>query len=196
MRIYVDRKDSTIDAICRKVGYSGRKVSIKAQESVTLSNTYWSGGSRSTYYGLNLETLQTVDLPHFSPPQFGGPSQPLEIPLVENLMVIEHDMFQGKDMGLILYIHPVNAAPLLPKSSELTPEETIVLEYTARLKPSYNGISNLRFHTANQEKGITSEQWETAKTALIAKKLLNKAGAITPEGRNARQANPVSRFGG
>jgi hypothetical protein len=32
----------------------------------------------------------------------------------------------------------------------------------------------------------TREQWQAAKDSLISKGLLNKAGAVTPKGRNAR----------
>ncbi len=40
------------------------------------------------------------------------------------------------------------------------------------------------FERANQIP--TRDEWNAAKTTLISKGLLNKAGAVTPAGRNAR----------
>ncbi|KPL05710.1 hypothetical protein AMJ85_11125, partial [candidate division BRC1 bacterium SM23_51] len=53
----------------------------------------------------------------------------------------------------------------------------------------YAGISNYRFHEAHRQTGITLEQWERGKRALIAKKLLNRAGAATNDGRNVEVAD-------
>lgn len=53
------------------------------------------------------------------------------------------------------------------------------------IKASYNGFGDYRFREARRARGITREHWDEAKACLIAKKLLTKAGAITPEGRNA-----------
>ena len=46
-------------------------------------------------------------------------------------------------------------------------------------------INNYRFHEANRETGIDSGSWASAKAALIGRKLLNRAGAITVSGKNA-----------
>jgi len=88
-------------------------------------------------------------------------------------------------MGLTIYVHPSNLAKLLPKPAELTRHERTVLGYTARLKSSYGGISNYRFHEAHERTGITLAEWDAAKQSIIGKKLLNKRGAITTQGRNA-----------
>jgi hypothetical protein len=73
----------------------------------------------------------------------------------------------------------------LPAPTELTEDEEIVLVATRSLKASYGGVSNYRLSEARRYTGIDLHRWETAKAMLIAKKLLNKAGAITVEGRNA-----------
>lgn len=182
--IWVDRNDATIDRICRKVGYDGRKIKIRVTDSVSLMGTYWDGGSRSTYSGLNLASMESVSLPQFNPPQFGGPSSPPEVPLIENLAIVEHSIFCGKDTGLTIYISAQNAAPLLPKSLELTQDEQTCLNYTSKYKSSYGGVSNYRFISASRDNGITLERWNNAKQSLTAKGLLDKRGAITIEGRN------------
>jgi hypothetical protein len=78
-----------------------------------------------------------------------------------------------------------NVTRLLPAPTELTEDEEIVLVATRSLKACYGGVSNYRFSEAKRYTGIDLHRWETAKATLIAKKLLNKAGAITVEGRNA-----------
>lgn len=42
-----------------------------------------------------------------------------------------------------------------------------------------------RFQTAQEYTKITREDWDAAKANLISRGMLNKAGAITVDGRNA-----------
>jgi hypothetical protein len=65
-----------------------------------------------------------------------------------------------------------------------------VLLATAGLKPSYGGDGDFRFHEAHRRRGIGREAWDTAKAECIAAGWLNKAGAITPRGRNAIDGRP------
>jgi hypothetical protein len=65
---------------------------------------------------------------------------------------------------------------------------------TCGLKPSYNGIANFRLHEARRHTGISPERYEAAKASRIARKFLNKAGAVTTAGRNARPATDLSRL--
>ena len=69
-----------------------------------------------------------------------------------------------------------------------SPRDDPVTHATCSLKSSYGGVSNYRFHEARRYTGITAERYEAAKASLIARKLLNKAGAVTVEGQNARPA--------
>lgn len=84
-----------------------------------------------------------------------------------------------------LYAHPadINRDAIAPPV-DLTYEEKIVLWATRSLKSSYAGISNYRFHEAQQFFRINRHQWEQAKGDAIRKGWLNKAGAITTAGRN------------
>ena len=67
--------------------------------------------------------------------------------------------------------------------------EKLVLIATAALKASYGGVSDCRAK-ALQERGLSMARIEAARESLKAKKLLNKAGAITPDGRNAIESDP------
>ena len=172
--IYVDKPDAHLSGLFRAAfpGYSGRKFAVQplTDNHFHFSGAYWSGGSKSTYRVIHLETRQTVTLPELNTPSnFGGPVDP-QADLPPNTAVVEHNIFCGKDHGLVLHVPQSNASRFLPAKLELSKEEQIVLGYTRSLKNSYGGRSNIRFAEASQDTGI---------------KLLKKNGSITPDGRNA-----------
>lgn len=166
--------------------YTGRKFKARVSDSVTLRNTYWSGGTRSTYRAASLANGESRALPgNPAPYHFGGNMEGQTIDLVPGYAIVEHSIFCGKDMGLVFHIHPDNAQKLLPDTADLDAFETIVLAATATYKASYGGIKNFRLHEAHSSTKITLDDWNAAKSRLMARKYLNKAGAITPAGRNA-----------
>lgn len=164
--------------------YSGRTFQVKSDSQCPKKLTsYWSGGSRNYFAIVKLDTLQTVPIPEngtpFNPEQFNCSNG---IPL--GFAVVENTIFCGKDLGITIYVNKQNLAKLLPPKTEITNDEKIVLVTTCSLKSSYAGDSNYRFTDANRKTGITLERWEIAKQSCISKKLLDKRGAITNEGRN------------
>ena len=173
-------------------GYKGRKFkAVVTDQPVTLSNTYWSGGTRSTYSLINLDTGHRTKAagPELNPPQFGGAPEPMQAEIPPNHAIVEHSMFCGKDMGLTIYIRPDNAADLLPAPVELTDAERCVLEFTRSRKSSYAGQNRFQMHQSESHwrdyDPFSLEDWTAAQDSLKDRKLLNKAGAITPAGRNA-----------
>lgn len=167
---------------CR--GYAGTKFKVRAATQVRFDDNAWSGGTKSDYWGLDLATGELFDPPRndYGTPFTGG------VPTVElepGKAIVEHSRFCGRDTGITFHLHPENVALALPAPSELSADELIVLVATRSLKSSYGGISNYRLHEASGYTGITAGRWEAAKAALIGRGLLNKAGAITPAGRNA-----------
>lgn len=181
--IYLD--PSEVPAVLRRAcgGYTGRKFKAVAATEVRFSDNAWSGGTKSDYLGLDLATGET-----FAPPRndYGTPFTGREptVQLEPGKAIVEHSRFCGKDTGITFHLHPDNLAKLLAAPDEVTRDEKIVLVATRSLKSSYGGVKNYRFSEAAAYTGITAERWEAAKTALIGRKLLNAAGAITPAGRN------------
>jgi len=192
MSIHTDRKDPVIDAIILATfpGYTGKKVQLRSAESVSILNTYWDGGSRYSYAVATLSDHPSgKNLAAQNPPQFGGPGGVESITIQPHTVFVEHTISRGKDLGIRIYVRPDDIAPMLPETTELTAFESIVLYGTACYKASYNGKDRFD-HTAwdRRDAGLqdmTRTQWDDAKTALISRKLLNKRGAITNEGRNA-----------
>jgi len=105
--------------------------------------------------------------------------------LPPGIVIVKHSIFCGKDTGITIYANANELVPLLPAKAELTSHENTVLTFTRSYKSSYAGVSNYRFYEASRATGIKIDEWNAAKAALIERKLLNKAGAITPAGRNA-----------
>ena len=190
-RTYLEMSDVPpvlINAAREAFGYAGRSFKAEAAESLRLDGNYWDGGSRSTYAGVNLMTgaVSSAVKDHGNP--FSSPQTPtVDIPV--GCAIMEHSIFCGKDTGITFHVNPQNVAALLPPKAEITVEEAIVIEYTCSRKSSYAGIKDFRFHEAFERTGITRAAWETAKAACIAGGYLNKAGAVTPKGRNARSTH-------
>lgn len=158
--------------------YRGNKFQLSYADSVHVNNL-WSGGSKEDTVFVRLDTMQV-----YRPPDtYGAGAQ--ETPVPEGVVVVQHVMFTGTDLG-IRFVVPRSAARLFPlPEADVNRDELIVLEATRSLKSSYGGVSDYRFREAHQETGITRERWDAAKVTLIGKAMLNKAGAITAAGRTA-----------
>ncbi len=181
--------------------YSGRTFKATIHESGGMSlRSCWEGGSRDEYRVVKLDTMQSVAIPENGSGftaidrEYGPSGLPVSLP-EPGYAVVEHSIFCGKDSGITIHLHAENAAALLPAPAELTFNERVVLVATRSLKSSYAGISDYRFHSAKEDTGITRADWDTAKSALIARGLLNKAGAITVSGKNAAGNADMYRLG-
>lgn len=186
--IYLDRKE--VPAALRG-SYTGNKFQVVVTESVTIPADagLWSGGSRDHYQIVELFSAERRNAPNQHLDPWTSARQDRKVELREGYAVVEHSIFCGKDLGLTIYINPVNAAALLPAPVELTDDQRFVLDATSRFKSSYNGRD--RFQLANDnirysgKSPVSRERWDAAKAELIAAGLLTKAGAITTKGKNA-----------
>lgn len=159
--------------------YRGRTFEVTQFAGPMRLDSCWSDGSRDYYVLLDLGTLRSIPIPENGTPfSNGGQIMRLgELPV--NAAVVQHIIFSGKDLGIRIHVRPENMTKMLPPPVELSLHETIVLVATKCLK------SFARFDNANRHTGITKSEFEAAKQSLIAKGLLNSAGAITNDGRNA-----------
>lgn len=155
------------------------------RETFSFNGNFWDGGSRKYYAFVELSTTN-ARVKHFEG------QNPLHDPyskeirtsnIPPNVVVVVHNIFCGKDYCEV-YAHPEVLTPLLPKQETLSWAEEVVLVATRNLKSSYGGVKNFRYNEARQKTKITIEEWEAAKANCIQRGFLNKAGAITVEGRN------------
>lgn len=181
MTIFLD--PNMVPANLRR-GYDGKKFKARVCESMTIPITagLWDDGSRDTYQIIRLEDGALLE----PIPPVNGERCEIKVKCEPGIAVIEHSITCGKDMGLTFYVHPDNAAKLLPApQAELTVFERIVLSATASYKSSYDRYEMARRGCCNETLFPTRDDWALAKQTLINLGLLNKAGAITPAGRNA-----------
>jgi hypothetical protein len=174
--IYLDAK--MIPAHLRG-SYNGNKFKAYVCTEMTIPSDagLWSGGSRDTYSAINFSTGEIVPFPGQQSAPWDSSRADRKVTLEPGFAVVEHTIFSGKDLGLTFYLHPDNATKLLPPATDLGEHEAIVRYEMKREDWSYSWRKNPPF--------MSREQWEEAKASLISKGLLNKAGAITVNGRNA-----------
>jgi len=107
-RIKLSAKD--VPAMLRAAfpNYHGRKWYVNVTTSVQMYDTYWSGGTRNQYVGVNLETGKVASPTAGAFGKFYDPNEPT-VELQPGLAVVEHSMFMGKDAGITIHVHPANA---------------------------------------------------------------------------------------
>jgi hypothetical protein len=168
--IYLDAKD--VPAYLRG-NYTGKRFSVNiSTQGIVPTDSY------DTYKIVELATGRSVLI--------GDPSTAWErgkqsFAMQPGFLVIQHSRF-----GLIFTVHPDDATKFLPRAETLTPFEYIVLNATVRYKSSCNGRDRYEMAKTSYSNTPypTRAEWECAKQSLIARKLLNRAGAVTTNGRN------------
>lgn len=178
--IYIEKKDIPSTLLRAFPEYQGKKFEVRRTNKVTLSGAYWDGGTRSEYRAVNIDTGEVSPAsPHLANPFTPGYKVPtVEIP--PRVCIVEHCIFCGKDMGLRFHVNEEDTQKMLPPPVEMTKEEQICLYVTLTRKASYNGINR------QQVSGLSLDTWNEAKASLIARGFLDKRGAATVNGRNAR----------
>ena len=182
--VHLRRSDPTVDALIKAAfpGWTGQRVEAHVTDSVHLYGTNWDEGSRRTYVIVRLADLATFRIEQ-APFLRRSELHENRYELPEGFVVVVRR--EGPYAGIEIISSAADITPLLAAPDTLTEDEEIVLVATRSLKPSYGGVSNYRFVEARRYTGISAGRYEVAKASLIAKKLLNRAGAITVEGRNA-----------
>lgn len=107
-RIQISRRDAKeiISAVLPQ--WKGRKVFVVATDSVEMYDTNWSGGTKNTYFGLNRNgEVRSPYMPH---PAF-NPFEGAKVTLTPDVILVEHSIFCGQDLGVTIYVHP----DVLPK---------------------------------------------------------------------------------
>ena len=88
--------------------YRKHEAVIKVETHVTLSGTYWDGGTRSTYTAVDLATHRSQGAPHYNPPQFGGPTASPEVALPIGTVIVETGMAQTYWSRLLRRTHKMH----------------------------------------------------------------------------------------
>ena len=165
--------------------YTGRKFKVTIVEKNHKFNltSGWEDGSRDFYAVVRLSDMTSVEISQLSVVGNNFNRSGIDFLLPEGFAVVEHSIFLGKDAGITIFITEANAMALLPAPVELTENEKKVLGVMG-LKNTYGGQTNVR----QRESGLTPNVYVETVALLKEKGFLDKRGAITPEGRNARSS--------
>jgi len=93
--------------------YTGRKISVTFANKVSFYDTNWGGGTRNQYTAINMNTSRASTF--YAPAPWINPVEGQSIELPENILVIEHSYFCGRDMGITIYAHPCRIPLFLKK---------------------------------------------------------------------------------
>jgi hypothetical protein len=130
-----------------------------------------------------LEATQRIPLWGVRP---DAPKNVHRVTLPPGIAAVEWGHENGRSTGIAIYIRPEDMReeykPRL--CADLTTEERIVLNYTARYTRSMFGRSQYRLYAANRDTGITAERWKAAQISLWQRGLLTRIGKITGLGLN------------
>lgn len=113
-RIKVSKTDKSIKTILAATypEWKGRKVFVKEATSYQMSN-YWSEGSRNFVKAYSLTAGVSKDPSDISQIPFHlSAHATVEIP--KDAVLVEHSVFCGKDVGVTIYVNPVNLVKLFP----------------------------------------------------------------------------------
>ena len=92
--------------------YKGRKFYLEFKDRITVYNLNWSGGSKNEYAFFRADNKKA-----FVParPPWDNPFEKQAFDLSPEVLVVEHCIFCGRDMGITVYAHPKLAARILPE---------------------------------------------------------------------------------
>ncbi len=106
-------------SICAQLGYRRRKVRIQATESVMLTDLNWSGGTRNTYHGLDIESGAIATASQLSRPHpMDNEAEGARVALAPGKAIIRTGVFLGKEAMMVIYVHPFNMPGRLTQSYE------------------------------------------------------------------------------
>ena len=177
MVIYVNPADASIARIISATypNYRGQKAQITTGETYTPQG-YWSGGSKTYAVAYNLETGAVSPLSRATEnPMNGAAHVTVEIPA--GAAIVEHVLFQGKDLGIRIIVHPDNLAPFLPAPTTLTERQLQILATVRSYISFYRKEVFARNHVTQAEKD-----------ELQSLGYLTKQGGLTLNGKNAAHA--------
>jgi len=84
--------------------YRGRTFQVEFTPTVTFHDTNWGGGTRNYYKAVRLEDGKVGAFPNFAP--WNNPIEGKRVELPEGVVVVEHAIFCGQDLGLRFYANP------------------------------------------------------------------------------------------
>jgi hypothetical protein len=106
-QIAVTRKEVAAIVLGSFPEYRGRKLRICPSEKVTLTQLNWEGGSRSQYRAVTLEGFPIGNTDEYNQvAPWNNPAEGKTFAIPQGVVIVEHVMFCGKDLGLRIWTNP------------------------------------------------------------------------------------------
>jgi hypothetical protein len=103
MKINKKQIESIIGNISNYTNYNGRKFNIEFSDTVIFYDTNWSGGTKNTYIGIDLNNMNNKNVAVNAP--WNNPIEGKMISLSDNGAILKHTDFCGHDLGITLYLN-------------------------------------------------------------------------------------------
>ena len=99
--------------------FGRRKYRVRVAESVTVPADagLWSDGSGEVYHAVMLANGAAPRLPGQASSPWSGARKDTRVDLRPGFAIAQEIMFCGRDHGVVLWVHPADAAPMLITSS-------------------------------------------------------------------------------
>ena len=178
-------KDASVKQILSLVSLHKpvKEVQAIVSETIEFTGTNWDSGYKREYTVVDLTTMRVVPVPN-QPSPWHQTQLHSDTHNINPGYAVVVWQWAGTRHWVEIWGHPQTVSGLITKTPELSRDEMIVLCCTRSYKSSYGGIPQYRQYMA-MGKGMSSIVWEETKQKLIERKLLNKAGALTIDGKNA-----------
>jgi len=170
-------KSPLFDKLKSLTGYSGTNIRVSISDTPRTLRSCWDSGSRTNFSCYDMEgELVAIDVQ--TAPEPFGKAVPPYIPSPDKFLV-EHITFNGKDLGLHISLHPDHfLTKMLPiEKPDISKNELFVLVTICSLK-------SFARNDKYREAGFKTAEIDKLKEILFQRGFINKAGAITPAGRN------------
>lgn len=177
--------DKTILRLVRSYapeGFNKKQARITAAESVPLTGRNWSGGYKTHYVAVHLESGRAVE---FEDPAWDAMYELNYCKLSEGIALLAYH-WQGLSKSVDVYVHPSNLVPQLEVEEPLTDVQRVILYVTRSYKNSYGGETDIRRKEAARAGcQLSPDEWEKEQSVLCQLGYLDKRGALTLKGKNA-----------
>ncbi len=179
MTIYLDKGILIFNKFASLVGYKGHKIDVEISDHPMYLQSFWDSGSKKEYYCFDMNgkhipvIIQNAPLPFYDGPKADYTPSP-------DKFLVEHSTFSGKDMGLTIYLHP---ASVMVKSLP-TPSKPDIQQNDLFVLVTISTYKSFARPDAYRRAGFTTAEIDKIKERLFQQGYVNKAGAITPSGRN------------
>lgn len=172
-------------------GFNKRQVQVTPAENVPLTGMNWSGGYKTSYVAVNLQSGASCEFPE---PEWNEVYQLRTVKMRTGIAIIAYQ-WAGLSKYVEVYLHPSNITPQIEEGANLTANQLAILYCTRAYKNSYGGETDLRRKEAGRAGyRLSPEEWAKEQSILHEAGFLDRRGSLTTKGKNAAPKSLPNRY--